>query len=60
MLDSDNQKRTHLESELKRNAQEIAALKATEKQLAKVFLPSFLPPFPLSFLHVDLAQRRTI
>ena len=35
-LDSDNQKKTNLESELKLNAQETAALRATEKQLTKV------------------------
>lgn len=34
-LDSDNQKKTNLESELKLNAQETAALRATEKQLTK-------------------------
>lgn len=34
-LDSDNQKRTYIENEMKANAQEIAALKAKEKQLAK-------------------------
>ena len=35
-LDTENQRRTQLESDLKVNAQEIAALRATEKQLAKV------------------------
>jgi len=35
-LDSENQRRTQLESDLKVNAQEIAALRSTEKQLAKV------------------------
>ncbi|XP_074635479.1 rho-associated protein kinase 2-like isoform X2 [Acropora palmata] len=34
-LDSDNQKKTNLESELKLTAQETAALRATEKQLTK-------------------------
>lgn len=34
-LEADNQKRTQLESEVKLNAQEIAALRTTEKQLAK-------------------------
>lgn len=34
-LDSDNQKKTNLESEMKLNAQETAALRATEKQLTK-------------------------
>lgn len=37
-LEADNQKRTQLESEVKLNAQEIAALRTTEKQLAKVCL----------------------
>ncbi|KAM7443366.1 Rho-associated protein kinase 2 [Porites harrisoni] len=34
-LEADNQKRTQLESEVKLNAQEMAALRTTEKQLAK-------------------------
>lgn len=34
-LDTENQRRTQLESDLKGNAQEIAALRATEKQLTK-------------------------
>lgn len=34
-LEVDNQKRTQLESEVKLNAQEMAALRTTEKQLAK-------------------------
>ncbi|PFX19790.1 Rho-associated protein kinase 2 [Stylophora pistillata] len=34
-LDTENQRRTQLESDLKVNAQEIAALRATEKQLTK-------------------------
>ena len=35
-LDTESHRRTQLESDLKINAQEIAALRATEKQLTKV------------------------
>ena len=46
-MDSENQRRTQLESDLKMNAQEIAALRSTEKQLAKVWNTGYSCCLPL-------------